>query len=116
MVSPKKHRLLYFSHEADAVKMLLGLDCADLLYAMQESREKPVEPIARLRSLGWTCIGNTGPTSQKVCHTNFAYTYFVKNQAEIEQINSTLKQFWEIKNVQSPHDTTIVHIEEQFAM
>ena len=63
-----------------------------------------------------TCIGNTGPTSQEVCHTNFAYTYFVKNQAEIEQINLTLKQFWQIKNVQSSHDTPIVRIEEQLAM
>ena len=42
--------------------------------------------------------------------------YFVKNQAEIEQINSTLKQFWEIKNVQSPHDAPLVRIEEQLAM
>ena len=98
------------------VDMLLGLDCADLLYAIQEVRGKPGEPIARLTPLGWTCIGNTGPTSQEVCHTNFAYTYFVKNQAEIEQINSTLKHFWEIENVQSPHDAPIVRIEEQLAI
>ena len=96
--------------------MLLGLDCADLLYAIQEVRGKPGEPIARLTPLGWTCIGNTGPTSQEVCHTNFAYMYFVKNQAEIEQINSTLKQFWEIENVQLPHDAPIARIEEQLAM
>ena len=98
------------------VDMLLGLDCADLLYAIQEVRGKPGEPIARLTPLGWTCIGNTGPTSQEVCHTNFAYTYFAKNQTEIEQINSTLKQFWEIENVQSMHDAPIVRIEEQLAM
>ena len=98
------------------VDMLLGLDCADLLYAIQEVRGKPGEPIARLTPLGWTCIGNTRPTSQEVCHTNFAYTYFVKNQAEIEQINSTLKHFWEIENVQSPHDAPIVRIEEQLAI
>ena len=96
--------------------MLLGLDCADLLYTIQEVRGKPGEPIARLTPLGWTCIGNTGPTSQEVCHTNFAYTYCVKNQSEMEQINSTLKQFWEIENVQSPHDAPIVRIEEQLAM
>ena len=73
------------------VDMLVGLDCADLLYAIQEVRGKPGETIAMLTPLEWTCIGNTGPTSQEVCHTNFAYTYFVKNQSEIEQINSTLK-------------------------
>lgn len=60
------------------VDMLLGLDCADLLYAIQEVRGKPGEPIARLTPLGWTCIGHTVPTSQVVCHTNFAYKYFVK--------------------------------------
>ena len=98
------------------VDMLLRLDCADLFYAIQEVIEKPGEPIARLTPLGWTCIGNTGPTSQEVCHTNFAYTYFIKKQAEIAQINSRLKQFWEIENVQSPHDAPIVRIEEQFAM
>ena len=98
------------------VDMLLGLDCADLLYAIQEVIGKPGEPIARLTPLGWTCIGNTGPTSQEVCNTNFAYTYFVKNQSEIEQINSTLRQFWEIENVQSPHDAPIVRTEEQLAM
>ncbi|MCG8034838.1 MAG: DUF1759 domain-containing protein, partial [Candidatus Thiodiazotropha taylori] len=98
------------------VDMLLGLDCADLLYAIQEVRGKPGEPIARLTPLGWTCIGNTRAPSQEVCHTNFAYTYFVKNQAEIEQINATLKRFWEIENVQSPHDVPIVRIEEQMAV
>ena len=60
------------------VDMLLGLDCADLLYAIQEVRGKPGEPIARLTPLGWTRLGNTGSPSQEVCHTNFAYKYFVK--------------------------------------
>ena len=60
------------------VDMLLGLNCADLLYAIQEVRGKPGEPIARLTPLGWKCIGNTGPTSQEVCHTNFAYRILLK--------------------------------------
>ena len=40
------------------VDMLLGLDCVDLIYAIQEVRGKPGEPIARLTPLGWTCIGS----------------------------------------------------------
>ena len=40
----------------------------------------------------------------------------MKNQAEIEQINSTLKQFWEIEHVQSPHDLPLIRIEEHMAM
>ena len=56
------------------VNIMLGLDCADLLYTIQEVRGKPGEPMGRLTPLGWTCIGNTGPTSQEIYHTNFAYT------------------------------------------
>lgn len=98
------------------VDMLIGLDCADLLYAIEEVRGRPGEPIARLTPLGWTCIGNLGPDHQEVIHTNFACTYFVKDQAEIEKINMTLKQFWEIENISSPYETPIVRIEDQLAM
>ena len=73
------------------VDMLLGLDCADLIYAIQEVRGKPGEPIARLTPLGWTCIGSIGSEYPEVSHTNFAYTYFVKHQSELEKMNSTLK-------------------------
>ena len=99
------------------VDMLLGLDCADLIYAIQEVRGKPGEPIARLTPLGWTCIGNISSEHQEVCHANFAaYTYFVKHQAETAKINATLKQFWKIEDVHSPHDVPIVCMEEQLAM
>ena len=98
------------------VDMLIGLDCADLLYAIEEVRGRPGEPIARLTPLGWTCIGNPDSEHQKVIHTNFAYTYFMKDQSEIEKINSTLKQFWEIENVTSPDETPMVRIEDQLAM
>ena len=50
------------------VDMLLGLDCADLIYAIQEVRGKPREPIARLTPLGWTCIWNISSEHQEVCH------------------------------------------------
>ena len=59
------------------VDMLIGLDCADLLYAIEEVRGRPGEPIARLTPLGWTCIGNPGSEHQQAIHTNFAYTYFM---------------------------------------
>ena len=48
------------------VDMLLGLDCADLIYAIQEVRGKPEESIARLTPLGWTCIGNISSEHQEV--------------------------------------------------
>ena len=98
------------------VDMLIGLDCADLIYAIREVRGKPGEPIARLTPLGWTCIGNPCREYPEVCHTNFAYTYFANHESEIEKINSTLKQFWEIEDVQSSHNVPIVRIEEQLAL
>ena len=98
------------------VDMLIGLDCADLLYAIEERRGGPGEPIARLTPLGWTCIGNPGGDHQQVIHTNFACTYFVKDQSDIEKINDTLKQFWDIENVPSPHEAPIVRIEDQLAL
>ena len=98
------------------VDMLIGLDCADLLYAIEEVRGRPGEPIARLTPLGWTCIGNPGSEHQQAIHTNFAYTYFMKDTSEIEKINATLKQFWEIENVTSPDEMPMVRTEDQLAM
>lgn len=70
--------------------------------------------MARLTPLGWTCIGNLGTNYQEVRQTNFAFTYFVKDQSAFETINPTLKQFWEPENVPS-HDVPIVRIEDQQA-
>lgn len=49
-------------------------------------------------------------------HTNFACSYSVKDQSDVEKLNDTLKQFWKIENVSSPHETPIVHIEDQLAV
>ena len=104
------------SPKKSIVDMLIGLDCADLLYAIEERRVRPGEPIARLTPLGWTSIGSLGEDHQQVTHTNFACTYFVKDQSDIERINDTLKQFWDIEDVSSPLETPIVRIEDQLAL
>ena len=96
--------------------MLIGLDCADLLYAIEERKGRPGEPIARLTPPGWTCVGNPGSDHRQVIHTNFACTYFVKDQSDIEKVNDTLEQLWEIENVSSPHKTPIVRIEDKLAV
>ena len=38
------------------VEVLIGLDFADLHYALEEVRGKQGDPVARLTPLGWTCI------------------------------------------------------------
>ena len=93
--------------------MLIGLDCAELHFALQEVRGRPGQPIAGLTPLGWTCVrnldSNFAPVSQK------SFTYFTRDQTELEKLNSNLKRFWEIENVSSTHEMPIVRIEEQMA-
>ena len=103
------------------VDVLIGLDCADLHCALQEVRGRPGEPIARLTPLGWTCIGNPGSGDRTAVQTHFARTYFVKDRAEIEQLNTNLKRFWEIDDMLVARTSIIeqkpiVRIEEQSAL
>lgn len=98
------------------VDILIGLDCADLHCSIREIRGRPGEPIARLTPLGWTCIGNPGSCNKQIFQTNFASTYFVRDQSGIEEVNANLKKFWEIENVSPSETMPIVRIEEQLAM
>ena len=77
------------------VDVLIGLDCSDLHYSFQDVRGTPGQPVARLTSLGWTCIGNVGSNKQTNANTNFAYTYFSADQQDMEKINLMLQKFWE---------------------
>ena len=70
------------------------------------------EPIARLTPLGWTCIGNPGSGDRTAVQTHFARTYFVKDRAEIEQLNTILKSFWEIDDMSVARTSIIAKITE----
>lgn len=72
------------------VDVLIGLDCADLLCAIEEVKGRPGEPIAGLTPLGWTCIGNPGSSSRPILQTSFSTTYFARDQSEIERLNANL--------------------------
>lgn len=61
-------------------------------------------------------MGNPGGDHQQELQPNFACTYFVKDQSDIERTNDTLKQFWDIEDVSSPLETPIVRIEDQLAL
>ncbi|MCG8047833.1 MAG: hypothetical protein N0E48_19780, partial [Candidatus Thiodiazotropha endolucinida] len=75
------------------VDVLIVIDCADLLYAIEEIRGRPGEPIARLTPLGWACVGNPGTASRPILQTSFSTTYFTRDISEIERLNETLKRF-----------------------
>ena len=65
------------------VDMLIGLDHVDLLYAIEEVRGRSGEPISRLTTLGWTCIGKPFLNDRPAMQTNFAYTYLLRDQSVI---------------------------------
>ena len=48
--------------------------------------------------------------------TNFACSYFARNQLEIEKLNDTLKRFWETEDVSTPKETPVMSIEDRSAM
>ena len=80
------------------VDLLIGLDSADLHYSFKDVRGEPGQPIAGLTSLGWTCVGDFGKIDQHNATTNFVRTYFVSEEAEMEDLNVMLRRFWEIDN------------------
>ena len=76
------------------VDMLIGLDCADLHFSLQDVRGEPGQPIARLTPLGWTCVGLVD--EQQDCTTNFDGTYFATEETDVSNINTVLQKFWEV--------------------
>ena len=103
------------------VDVLIGADCADLHYALEEVRGRPGDPIARLTPLGWTCVGSPGSRRTTALQTNFASTYFVSDLSEIDRLNENLKRFWEIDDsVIAKNDgcsnTQIIRTEDKAAM
>ena len=82
--------------QRSVVDVLIGADCADLHYALEEVRGRPGDPIARLTPLGWTCVGSPGSRRTTALQTNFASTYFVSDLSEIDRLSENLKRFWEI--------------------
>jgi len=74
--------------------MLIGLDCADLNFSLQDVRGEPGQPIPRLTPLGWTCVGSVD--GQKDYSTNFARTYFSTEETDVSNINTVLQKFWEV--------------------
>ena len=98
------------------IDILIGLDCLDLHCSTEEVRGRPGEPVARLTPLGWTCVGNPYNSDTPILQTHFAYTYFMRDQSEIQQLNVNLKRFWEIEETPSVHSAPIVQIHEQCAL
>ncbi|XP_028407849.1 uncharacterized protein LOC114530429 [Dendronephthya gigantea] len=99
------------------VDVLIGQDQVDLHYARCDVKGKPGEPIARLGPLGWSCIGNPEEKSL-VCEslrTNLVYTFFAKFQP-LEELNRSLKRFWELESVMPEEEPCVMSQEEKWAL
>ena len=79
------------------VDLLIGIDYLELHYCYKESRGQEGEPFARRTPLGWTCIGYPGGKKIPDVYTNFGITtLFTTRSSEYDDINSTMKRFWDI--------------------
>jgi hypothetical protein len=64
--------------------------------------------VARQTRLGWTCIGPVNiPSGQKREGTNFAHAFFTREPTTLEEINNSLRQFWEIEKVNQSDKTQV---------
>ena len=111
-----KNIVFPYTNMRPRVDVLIGLDCADLHHAVEEVRGRPGEPIARLTPLGWTCIGTPGSNDQPKLQTRFSSTFFVRDQTELEKLNTNLKKFWEIEDTPSSKEQPIIRVEEKSAL
>ena len=98
------------------VDLLIGVDHADLHCSYKDVCGSPGEPIARQTPLGWTCIGNPYPGTTIDERTEFAQTYFVRKDRKLEDVNSTLRKFWEIETVGTVEINKCLTKEEQSAL
>ena len=75
------------------IDILLGIDYPQFHTSIKEVKGKNGDPVARLTPLGWTCVGQPVTPTTKL--TNFIKTFHVR---EIENLDYTLRRFWEIEN------------------
>ena len=75
------------------IDILLGIDYLQFHTSIKEVKGKNGDPVARLTPLGWICVGQPVTPTTKL--TNFIKTFHVR---EIENLDYTLRRFWEIEN------------------
>ncbi|XP_033105477.1 uncharacterized protein LOC117107807 [Anneissia japonica] len=97
------------------IDILIGLD---LHFSINEVRGGIGEPIARLTPLGWTCIGNPNSQQQTAHAVNFARTYHscARRGAELDKLDSKLKQFWEIEHYGIKNEVPVFTQDEKLAV
>ena len=96
--------------------LLIGIDYLDLHCSYKEVRGQEGEPIARRTPLGWTCVGCPEGKNIPDAHTNFSMTLFTTSRCDVDEINSTMKKFWDIDSAGTFTQTTVVDTDEKAAL
>ena len=96
------------------VDILIGINCLDLHYSYKDIQGFPGDPIARCTPLGWTCIGSPDVKIGNRVQTNFIHAYFAHGEAKVEEIDLTLRRFWEIEAVHK--DEPVLAVEDRTAL
>ena len=98
------------------VDVLIGQDHIDLHYSRCDVKGLSGEPMARLGPLGWSCIGSPEKKENLLNpRTNFAYTFFTRPQV-FDEINHSLKRFWEVDSMGTQPPTKVMTGEEKLAL
>ena len=70
--------------------------------SLQDIKGNLCKLIARLTPLGWTCVGMA--ESPSMLQTRVTRTFFTRDDAKINEINKTLRKFWEVEKIGSNND------------
>ena len=100
------------------VDLLIGIDYLDLHCSYKEVRGQEGEPIARRTPLGWTCVGCPEGKNIPDAHTNFSMTtlFTASRRSDVNEINSTMKKFWDIDSAGTFTQTTVLDTDEKAAL
>ena len=99
------------------VDLLIGIDYLDLHCSYKEVKGQEGEPIARRTPLGWTCVGRPEGKNIPDAHTNFSMTtLFTTRRCDVDEINSTMKKFWDIDSGGTFIQTTVLDTDEKAAL
>ena len=97
--------------------LLIGIDYLVLHCSYTEARRQEGEPIARRTTLGWTCVGCPESKNIPDAHPNFSMTtLFTTSRCDFDEINSTMKKFWDIDSAGTFTQTTVMDTDEKAAL
>ena len=79
--------------------MLIGVDYPNFHLYLKYIRRKSGQPIARLTSLKWTCIGNPKNAATNWHQSQYIITYFSSSNGEFGKIRHNFRKFWNVEDI-----------------